>query len=90
MVAGACVLATTGNIASADSPEPWQWLFQDSATSTHQAMVDLHHVREGGGLHAPTTAEVVCWKWQLRRPKGHEREDRRHKEAEEGGSLLGV
>uniref|UniRef100_A0A7S3R0X4 Cytochrome c oxidase polypeptide II n=1 Tax=Dunaliella tertiolecta TaxID=3047 RepID=A0A7S3R0X4_DUNTE len=41
VVAGACMLAS--GVASADSPEPWQWLFQDSATSTAQAMFDLHH-----------------------------------------------
>jgi len=39
-VAGALMLATT---VSADSPEPYQWFFQDMATSTGQAMVDLHH-----------------------------------------------
>ncbi|KAF5838683.1 cytochrome c oxidase subunit II, protein IIa of split subunit [Dunaliella salina] len=41
VVTGACMLAS--GVASADAPEPWQWLFQDSATSTAQAMFDLHH-----------------------------------------------
>ncbi len=38
---GAVALAT--GTAAADSPEPWQWMFQDTANSTAQAMVDLHH-----------------------------------------------
>jgi cytochrome c oxidase subunit 2 len=29
--------------AAADAPGPWQWMFQDTATSTAQAMQDLHH-----------------------------------------------
>lgn len=41
VVIGGLMLAA--GTASADSPEPWQWLFQDSATSTAQAMQDLHH-----------------------------------------------
>jgi heme/copper-type cytochrome/quinol oxidase subunit 2 len=40
-VLGAASLAT--GVASADAPVPWQWLFQDSATSTAQAQQDLHH-----------------------------------------------
>lgn len=41
VVIGGLMLAA--GTASADAPEPWQWLFQDSATSTAQAMQDLHH-----------------------------------------------
>ncbi len=29
--------------ALADAPMPWQWGFQDSASSTAQAVMDLHH-----------------------------------------------
>lgn len=36
-------LALATGTASADSPQPWQWMFQDTANSTAQAMVDLHH-----------------------------------------------
>jgi len=41
VLAGAVALATS--TASADTPNAWQFLFQDSATSTAQAMFDLHH-----------------------------------------------
>lgn len=41
VVAGALALAASP--AMADSPEAWQWGFQDTASSTAQAMVDLHH-----------------------------------------------
>mmetsp|Transcript_17396 Transcript_17396/g.29840 ORF Transcript_17396/g.29840 Transcript_17396/m.29840 type:complete len:280 (-) Transcript_17396:160-999(-) len=41
VVAGA--LLVTAGTASADAPQEWQYLFQDMATSTGQAMVDLHH-----------------------------------------------
>jgi heme/copper-type cytochrome/quinol oxidase subunit 2 len=41
VVAGAVLMA--GSVASADAPEAFQILFQDSATSTAQAMFDLHH-----------------------------------------------
>lgn len=41
VVIGGLMLAAT--TASADSPEPWQWMFQDTASSTAQAMIDLHH-----------------------------------------------
>lgn len=41
IVAAGVALATT--TALADSPEHLGWMFQDSATSTMQAMVDLHH-----------------------------------------------
>jgi len=34
VVLGVAVL--TAQVASADSPQPWQWLFQDMATSTGQ------------------------------------------------------
>ncbi|EFJ48734.1 hypothetical protein VOLCADRAFT_74497 [Volvox carteri f. nagariensis] len=40
MVAAMGLTATT---AAADSPDYWQLGFQDTATSTAQAMVDLHH-----------------------------------------------
>jgi len=52
MVLGACALAT--GVVSADSPEPYQWLFQDSATSTAQVCVcvcvlhDCHLYCTGG------------------------------------------
>ncbi|KXZ48628.1 hypothetical protein GPECTOR_26g531 [Gonium pectorale] len=36
-------LGLTATPAMADSPGEWQILFQDSATSTAQAMMDLHH-----------------------------------------------
>ncbi|GLI59432.1 hypothetical protein VaNZ11_001316 [Volvox africanus] len=39
----AAALGLTATTAAADSPEPWQLGFQDTATSTAQAMVDLHH-----------------------------------------------
>ncbi|GFH20801.1 uncharacterized protein HaLaN_17980, partial [Haematococcus lacustris] len=41
VLVGAMALAAT--TAAADAPEAWQWLFQDMATSTGQAAVDLHH-----------------------------------------------
>lgn len=41
LLAAAVVAVATP--ALADAPEPWQWGFQDSATSTMQAIVDLHH-----------------------------------------------
>ncbi|KAL6752690.1 cytochrome C oxidase subunit II, transmembrane domain-containing protein [Haematococcus lacustris] len=41
ILVGAMALAAT--TAAADAPEAWQWLFQDMATSTGQAAVDLHH-----------------------------------------------
>ncbi|PNW84680.1 hypothetical protein CHLRE_03g154350v5 [Chlamydomonas reinhardtii] len=39
----AAALGLTTTTAAADSPQPWQLLFQDTATSTAQAMIDLHH-----------------------------------------------
>lgn len=41
VLVGGLMLAS--GTASADAPEPYQWWFQDSATSTAQAMMDLHH-----------------------------------------------
>mmetsp|Transcript_27960 Transcript_27960/g.71300 ORF Transcript_27960/g.71300 Transcript_27960/m.71300 type:complete len:281 (-) Transcript_27960:228-1070(-) len=41
VVAGAVTMAMCS--ASADAPHNWQWFFQDMATSTGQAMADLHH-----------------------------------------------
>lgn len=41
VVAGAVTMAVC--TANADAPYAWQWLFQDMATSTGQAMADLHH-----------------------------------------------
>lgn len=41
VVAGAVTMAVC--TANADAPHAWQWLFQDMATSTGQAMADLHH-----------------------------------------------
>ncbi|MEW5308816.1 MAG: hypothetical protein WDW38_000747 [Sanguina aurantia] len=38
--AGLAIMAVP---ALADAPMDYQWMFQDSATSTMQAMVDLHH-----------------------------------------------
>ncbi|KAL6760694.1 cytochrome c oxidase subunit 2 [Haematococcus lacustris] len=35
-------MALAATTAAADAPEAWQWLFQDMATSTGQAAVDLH------------------------------------------------
>ncbi|GIL77295.1 hypothetical protein Vretimale_3061 [Volvox reticuliferus] len=39
----AAALGLTATTTAADSPERWQLGFQDTATSTAQAMVDLHH-----------------------------------------------
>ncbi|GLC42551.1 hypothetical protein PLESTB_001112900 [Pleodorina starrii] len=39
----AAALGLTATTAAADSPDYWQLGFQDTATSTAQAMVDLHH-----------------------------------------------
>lgn len=45
--AAAALLAAVALVLSppalADAPMPWQWGFQDSASSTAQAVMDLHH-----------------------------------------------
>lgn len=43
MAIAAAGLAVMAVPALADAPMDYQWMFQDSATSTMQAMVDLHH-----------------------------------------------
>ena len=61
MVLGACALAT--GVVSADSPEPYQWLFQDSATSTAQVcvcyMTATFTAQVGGFGRIPDTTTVT-------------------------------